>query len=99
MGNSQVLVVDIQEPLSSVQIKHQEEFQYGDLDEKNMNRDVNLFDIYFEEGQVYHVIVNSDYHFTFRAVYYDDVLVDFNDFQIICNCAYNIEDHKLILQF
>jgi hypothetical protein len=97
--NAQVLVMDIQDTLSTVQIKHQEEFQYGELDEKHMYRDRGLFEIDFEDGQIYNLIINSEYYITFRPSFYDDVLTTSDEVEMICKCVYEVVDNKLQITF
>ena len=99
IGNTQVLVIDIQQPITSIEVKHQEELQYGDLHEDNIRFDLGLFQIYFEESQTYDVVINRKYYLTFKARFIDDVLIDLDEVEVICNCSYEVQNNKLVLHF
>lgn len=97
--NSQVLVIDINLPLHTVQIKHQEELQYVQMHEDNMFFEAKSFQIYFEESQIYDVIVNDGYFLTFKPTFLDDTLTTTDDIEVICHCSYEVVDNILVVTF
>ena len=90
IGNSQVLVMDIQQPIDRIEYKLQEELQFSELPSRFVSDEEGIFSLEFNEGRIYDIRINEMYFFSVKAVFTDDVLLLENEVYILCNCMYNI---------
>ena len=88
---SQTLVIDTKMNVTSFQVKHMEANQYNQMSEENI--DSNYIVIYYEEYQAYDIVINNEYHLTFKIKGKDySTILKEEDIQIICSCSYEFLD-------
>ena len=83
------LIINVQMPINSFQVKHMEEEQYNQMSPRNI--DSSYVVMYYEEYQAYDIALNQEYFLTFKidgGTGYK-ILVE-EDIQMICSCKYEL---------
>jgi|GEM_PF-5603164 len=88
--NSQVLLIDIEEPVNSLQVR---------TSNFAVQTEGSLIQLEFQENQKYYLVVNTNHYIELSIKFIDDVFSSLDEIDLQCDCTYRKEGIRLIINF